>query len=292
MSEHDIRLSEELYDEAVQCVRDAGFASTSLLMRRLKVGYAVASLLMDSLDQHGELEPEDGSALRKVVHPLYPEIDNIVPNQSPEYPEESTRINSRRGRHLSIQMCDSMEGHDFEYTCAELLKACGYSGVEVTKASGDYGIDVLAAKDGKRYAIQCKCYTSPVGNHSVQEAYSGAAYYGGFLPVVMTNQTFTEAARNMASTLNVQLWDRYKLQEMIGQYNQISPVKRTIFRILKFIFGSISSFLATLICLYAFANSMKPGGISNLPINMVYCIVSWFIFKAAFSWIGKKLSTK
>ena len=292
MSDHDIQLAQERYDEAVLCIRDACFASASLLMRRLNVSYAVASLLMDSLDQHGELAPEDDSNLRKSVHPLHPDIDNIVPDQSPENREESTRINSRRCDLLNIQMCDSMEGHDFEYTCANLLKASGYSDVEVTKASGDYGIDVLAAKDGKRYAIQCKCYTSPVGNHAVQEAYSGAAYYGGFIPVVMTNQTFTDAARNMAITLNVQLWGRDVLKEMISRYNQTSPFKRTAFRIIKFLFGSVSSILSTLICLYAFANSMKTGGISSLPINMVYCIVSWLIFKAVFSWIGKKLSTK
>lgn len=297
--EHDIQLAEELYDEAVHCIRDAGFATTSMLMRRLKVSYAVASLLMDSLDQHGELAPENGSSIRKLPHPPHPYPDDLPPYQIPKNFDESLKSSDRgstkgrhlKSRHLNIDMCDSMEGHDFEYTCAKILKANGYSNVEVTKASGDYGIDVLAAKDGKKYAIQCKCYSSPVGNHAVQEAYSGAAYYGGFIPVVMTNQTFTEAALNMASTLNVQLWDRHKVQEMIAHYNQTSPYKRAFLRILKFMFGSISSFLSTLMCLYALTNSIKTGGISNLPINIFYCIVCWFIFKAVFSWIGKKLTS-
>ncbi len=43
---------------------------------------------------------------------------------------------------------DYMEGHDFEYFCAELLKKNGFSNVEVTQGSGDHGIDILAEKYG------------------------------------------------------------------------------------------------------------------------------------------------
>ena len=35
---------------------------------------------------------------------------------------------------------DEMEGHDFEYFCAELLQKHGFLDVQVTKGSGDYGI--------------------------------------------------------------------------------------------------------------------------------------------------------
>ena len=43
---------------------------------------------------------------------------------------------------------DEMDGHDFEYFCAELLEKNGFIGVEVTKGSGEYGIDIIAEKDG------------------------------------------------------------------------------------------------------------------------------------------------
>ena len=42
---------------------------------------------------------------------------------------------------------EEMDGHDFEYFCADLLSRRGFSEVEVTKGSGDYGIDILAEKD-------------------------------------------------------------------------------------------------------------------------------------------------
>ena len=49
---------------------------------------------------------------------------------------------------------DYMDGHEFEYYCANILRKNGYSNVEVTRGSGDYGIDILAHKDEKSYAIQ------------------------------------------------------------------------------------------------------------------------------------------
>lgn len=86
---------------------------------------------------------------------------------------------------------DAMDGHEFEYFCAELLKENGFVNVEVTQASGDFGVDVLAEKDGVTYAVQCKCYSDKVGNHAVQEATSGAQYYHRMVAVVLTNSTFT-----------------------------------------------------------------------------------------------------
>ena len=51
---------------------------------------------------------------------------------------------------------DEMEGHDFEYYCADLLKEIGYEDVEVTKGSGDFGVDILAVKDNITYAFPYK----------------------------------------------------------------------------------------------------------------------------------------
>ncbi len=66
----------------------------------------------------------------------------------------------RKKRRLAEDM-DLMEGHDFEYFCAELLQRSGFGDVEVTRGSGDYGVDILAEKDGVTYAIQSKCYSAP-----------------------------------------------------------------------------------------------------------------------------------
>ena len=57
---------------------------------------------------------------------------------------------------------DLMEGHEFEHYCADLLRRAGFLEVEVTRGSGDYGVDILAELGGVTYAVQCKRYDGPV----------------------------------------------------------------------------------------------------------------------------------
>ncbi len=109
---------------------------------------------------------------------------------------------------------DEMEGHDFEYYCADLLSANGFLEVEVTKGSGDFGADILAEKDGVTYAVQCKCYDKPIGVKAVQEVYAGRDFYDRMVGVVMTNQYFTQPAVELAKKLNIMLWDRGYIDSM------------------------------------------------------------------------------
>lgn len=111
-------------------------------------------------------------------------------------------------RNARAQELDNMEGLEFEYYCADLLAANGFIEVEVTKGSGDYGIDILAEKDGVTYAIQCKRYTGLVGVKAVQEAYAGRDYYDRMVGAVMTNQYFTKPAAEAAGKLKILMWDR------------------------------------------------------------------------------------
>lgn len=54
-------------DEAIKCVIDAGQASTSLIQRRLKVGYARAGRMIDDMEQLGVVGPHQGSKPREVL---------------------------------------------------------------------------------------------------------------------------------------------------------------------------------------------------------------------------------
>ncbi|MGN1180640.1 MAG: restriction endonuclease [Suilimivivens sp.] len=117
----------------------------------------------------------------------------------------------------SLATFEDMEGHEFEYFCADLLKSHGFYEVEVTKGSGDYGIDILAEKDGVTYAIQCKRYTAPVGVKAVQEAYAGRDYYDRMVGAVMTNQYFTAPAVEAAKKLKILLWDGGYIESMMEE---------------------------------------------------------------------------
>jgi S-DNA-T family DNA segregation ATPase FtsK/SpoIIIE len=60
-----------MYDQAVAVVAAAGKASTSLLQRRLKLGYNRAARIIDSMEQQGVIGPADGSRPREVFAPSY-----------------------------------------------------------------------------------------------------------------------------------------------------------------------------------------------------------------------------
>lgn len=63
-----------LYDEAVRVVREAKKASASLLQRRLKVGYARAARLLDSMEARGVVGPGEGAKPREVYSASDPPI--------------------------------------------------------------------------------------------------------------------------------------------------------------------------------------------------------------------------
>lgn len=111
---------------------------------------------------------------------------------------------------------DSMDGYEFELFCSNLLSKNGYKDVSVTKSSGDQGIDILAYKAGKKYGIQCKCYSSAVGNKAVMEAYAGISFYRCDVGVVLTNRYFTPAAKDMATRTGIILWNRDDLLRLIN----------------------------------------------------------------------------
>lgn len=56
-----------MFLQAVECVVEAGQASTSLLQRRLKLGYARAARIVDEMEQKGIVGPYEGSKPRQVL---------------------------------------------------------------------------------------------------------------------------------------------------------------------------------------------------------------------------------
>ena len=122
------------------------------------------------------------------------------------------------GRKESPDLFEDMEGHEFEYFCADLLKQKGFVDVEGTRGSGDYGIEILAEKEGVTYAIQCKRYVTPVGVKAVQEAYAGRDYYDRMVGAVMTNQYFTTPAVEAAKKLKILLWDGGYIESMMEEH--------------------------------------------------------------------------
>lgn len=146
---------------------------------------------------------------------------NAASNKKSSQDEQEKTENRNRHYVHTVKETDGMGGIQFENYCADILKRIGYYDIHITKASGDFGIDVLATKEEITYAIQCKSYSNTVGNKAVQEACSGRIFYGYDIAVVLTNNYFTPQAIETANKTSVLLWDRDVLNDMIKKaYSQ------------------------------------------------------------------------
>jgi S-DNA-T family DNA segregation ATPase FtsK/SpoIIIE len=80
LANEDAGDDDELYEEARMCVIEAGRASTSYLQRKLKLGYARAARLMDTLEERGVIGPGDGAKPREVLEKIVQNDlgDNVI----------------------------------------------------------------------------------------------------------------------------------------------------------------------------------------------------------------------
>lgn len=66
-SDDDNSDDDPMLDEAIKVVVENGLASTSLLQRKLKLGYARAARIVDAMEERGVVGPYEGSKPRKVL---------------------------------------------------------------------------------------------------------------------------------------------------------------------------------------------------------------------------------
>ncbi|RKN86462.1 FtsK/SpoIIIE family DNA translocase [Paenibacillus ginsengarvi] len=79
-AEAEDEYEDELYDQAAQIVIEAKQASVSLLQRRMRVGYARAARLIDSLEAKGIVGPYEGSKPREVLLTMEQYQHNRIPS--------------------------------------------------------------------------------------------------------------------------------------------------------------------------------------------------------------------
>ena len=118
---------------------------------------------------------------------------------------------------ISITDTDSMDGVEFENLISSLFNNMGFR-TSLTPTTGDQGIDVIADNGKRRIGIQAKCYSAAVGNFAVQEASAGAQYYKCSEVMVVTNNLFTPAAKRLAESCKVVLWDREALKMQLDMF--------------------------------------------------------------------------
>jgi restriction system protein len=111
-----------------------------------------------------------------------------------------------------------MNGREFEEFLARLFGRMGYTEISLTPAN-DQGGDLLClSPNGVAIVIQAKRWRGGVGNGAVQELLGAMRRYSRTAGMVVTNSTFTGAARELAQTgSDITLCDGRWLENQIGK---------------------------------------------------------------------------
>lgn len=113
----------------------------------------------------------------------------------------------RRKELIANSPVNTLSPTQYEEYVALYLQKLGYRNVKTTKASGDFGADVLCENaKGIKICVQCKHYSKPIGVKAVQEVISAREYYKCQEAWVCASNTFTPAAFEMASKTGVKLY--------------------------------------------------------------------------------------
>jgi HJR/Mrr/RecB family endonuclease len=111
---------------------------------------------------------------------------------------------------------DSMDGLDFEHYIVKLLRKNGFNKVSLTERY-DFGVDIIAEKDGIRWGIQVKRHSGLVKADAVRQVVTGLRIYHCDRAMVITNSTYSAVARRLANANDCVLVDRAGLERLTQQ---------------------------------------------------------------------------
>jgi restriction system protein len=78
--------------------------------------------------------------------------------------------------------------------------------------------------NGTTLVVQCKLYSSPVGNKAVQEVIAGRAFENADMAAVVSNMAFTKSARVLAQQAGVDLLHHDELPRYLREQDEASEL--------------------------------------------------------------------
>ena len=135
------------------------------------------------------------------------------------YSHRQAQANETISRTLTINNVDAMDGLEFERYVSRILKSRGFI-TQVTPATGDLGVDIIATRGGVRYAIQVKRYQKAVSRRAVSDAVAAKDYYHCSGAMVITNSYFSSGAIELAKSAHCELVDRHIFAKWVNEYSQ------------------------------------------------------------------------
>jgi Holliday junction resolvasome RuvABC ATP-dependent DNA helicase subunit len=119
-----------------------------------------------------------------------------------------------------------LSGIDFEKLISVLLTRMGFQ-AEMTKTTGDGGIDIIATLDksivGGRYLFQCKRFAPDnlVGAPTVRDFYGAVTADRAVKGILISTSDFTVQAREFAQRVGVELIDAAQLQRLLLDHQML-----------------------------------------------------------------------
>ena len=146
--------------------------------------------------------------------------DDEPSNDEVEFPDEA-----KPWRAKLTEILQNMDPYGFERLAQRVLRECGFSQVEVTKKSGDGGIDGTGKLKingifSFNVAFQCKRYSGLVGAPAIRD-FRGSLTTNIEKGVLITTGTFSKAAREEAASpgkQQIDLVDGEDFINMIAEY--------------------------------------------------------------------------
>ena len=114
----------------------------------------------------------------------------------------------------TAQDVSMLKGLAFEEFLRQLFWDLGYVASK-TKASGDYGADLILESDEGTTVVQAKQYAKGVGVGAVKDAVFARSYYSADFAMAVSTTTFTKQARHAAERTGVKLVDGAALERYI-----------------------------------------------------------------------------
>lgn len=147
-----------------------------------------------------------------------PEDDDPT-NDDEEYPDEI-----KPWKEKLAEILQSMDPYGFERLTQRVLRECGFSQVEVTKKSGDGGIDGTGKLKingifSFNVAFQCKRYSGVVGAPDIRD-FRGSLTTNIEKGLFITTGTFSKAAREEACSPGKQQIDLLDGEEFINKLTE------------------------------------------------------------------------
>ncbi len=100
----------------------------------------------------------------------------------------------------------SLDGYKFEHEVAHLFKQVGYQ-ADVTRGSGDGGVDIYIRNDEKKAIVQCKAYKKPIGPSVVRDLYGVMQHLNVVEAFLVTLNGVTIGAEQFIQEKNITVLD-------------------------------------------------------------------------------------